>query len=326
MIPIRKIRISYPAIGLGLFAVLIIAAVVAGCASGHKTDDNSLLTPVVLALSDVESIPEDLVRIKLTVTGSGMDTINKTINLDSLDPADDIQFNLRVPAGTDRTFFLEAVNINEDVAYEGSKAVDLEPAVPRNLTVTMYGQGYLYGKVYQIDPMTAAVTGPLASHEETEGPIPFETDTNGAYSLKLATQSDAYFISVHHSNSAVKTDFEAFAMFFLVKGGDRFKLDLYMIPKGDVSRPWICAMVPDEAAIGEQFTLFGAGFKPLNPVLDPKVVFDPEGAPVQADDQIVIDDQELEAAVPISAVSGNVAVVWENGAFESNYIPFTLSQ
>lgn len=304
-----------------------IMALSLSCATGDSTDSKSDLTKVTLLMSDAEAIPQDLEFLDLIVTGPGIDKMKRRIVLSDLMPEDSPKFEISVPAGKNRTFAITATNKDGYVAYEGEETVDLIPGVRKDLQVFLYGRGYIYGNVYWLDPLTAQVEGPLADHQQTSGEVLINTDVSGAYETKLGTRLEPYEISIDVASAALKDvaqDFEAFANVYLTSAGKRVKVDFYLIPKDDYSRPWICAMLPDTASVGDDFLLFGRGFDPVAPFLNPTIIFDPHGAAISADDQTALDNEEFSATVPPLAQTGDVVVSWSGGAVYSNVIPFSL--
>jgi len=294
-----------------------------GCTENNYEAGDSDIAGVALYMSQVDALPQDIEFIDLLVTGKGMDDIEKRVALSDLEPDQEIVFDLTIPAGNNRGFYIEALNKDGFVAYEGEQTHDLLPGIMHDLRIDLYGRGYFYGNVYLVDPVTAQVDGPLANHQQAGGEVELSTDGNGYYEVKLETRSDPYKIEIEAALSK-ETGMYAIAKASLEKGGDRVKIDFYLVPKEDYSRPWICAMIPDQLAQGDTFSFFGKGFKPFNPFLNPTVVFDPGNADLEGANQVVIDDKELMAEVPAGAVSGNVAVSWAAGPIYSNFIPFTL--
>ena len=305
-----------------MIPVAIVLSVAVSCVVSENDSGPPALSVVSLGLSDSLTIPDDIAAIDLYVSGNGIPDIHEQIQTKDLVPGQDAVFEVELKSGEDRVFFMTATNDNGDVAYEGRETVDLSPG--RNaLTLELYGQGYIFGKVYWINPETLEPGDPLADHDEVTGDIIFATDSKGRFEIKLPTRTNFYQVEVHTTGEPfgkAHTPYYAFVLVEVAEPGQRTEVDLTLIPEQDDSRPWICAVTPKPARIKQdKFQLFGRGFIPEPGMRPIAVVFDPGTNEIYDQNPTIHDDTRMSVSVPFSsAQTGQVSVRWLGGEISSN--------
>ena len=114
--------------------VLLLAAsifVVVGC--GNDVSSPELLCTPRLVLQAPTGVLQDVATVTVRVTGSDMDTVTKTLTISG----NQATGTVRVPAGEDRTFTVEAKDSNSEVLATGSTTRDLEEGTSPTITIAL---------------------------------------------------------------------------------------------------------------------------------------------------------------------------------------------
>ena len=307
---------------LWLILCCIFALLVPAC---ENSDDDRQLqgyARVFLNLATVESIPEVLTTLTAEVYAKDMNTITETIVIDKISPIEEPVFDLKIPAGENRVFTVSGLDDNGLVIYQAVEEHDLAGGEITTFPIVLYGQGYIKGVLYDVDADTGDVIGPVSDYAESDGALPFLTDGDGKFVIQQPTRSQTEYLL----ETVNDDDKFAFASTYLLEPGKAVEIDLFLVPIADIERPWLCAVSPKNVEPGENISLFGDGFEPLEEDGPLELWMRTLEGTTQITEFETQFGRRLDFEMPEDVGSGVFFVIWSTSGIASNEIPFVVPQ
>ena len=280
---------------------------------------------------DKAGVPPGVTHFDLRVSGPDMDDFGE--RYETPDPGEDLVVELTFPAGPDRIFEVDALHVDgsERILYQGVTVQDLVPG-DNVVHIQMEPRVYLQGTVQYISPeWPYEATEPLADHAESQGPLPIETDASGFYEVG-PLEAGPHRVEVYPEDCPDPgqypewADCFAFGEITLTAAGEVGVLDLFIIPPPGafLYRQWASSIVPNEAEVGDEVTVYGTDFK-MDSVDPPTIAFDAVEGYFLADGTVDWSPEHITAVVKDGAHAGFAAgYVFNVGVPETNWLPFTV--
>ena len=302
---------------LPLLILLLLTAWTVGCAAESPTGPAKSVE-VLAAFGERADLPPEIAYIALAVTGEGMDTIRRTIDVADLEPDEDVVFRLQVSPGK-RTFSVACYNDANFGLYRGEYVTTLQPKQNVQFEIDMVAYGLVRGAVFTFADNSLT---PLPDYNQDDIVV-----ADGHY--RLEARAGTVQIELAPGDLvAPGQDLWGFNIALLAAAGAEAQADVVLVDRHAsdfAARPWVTGAYPHVGlAAGQRIDLYGAGF---DLAAAPAVWFatTQPGGTGGLEVEVVAEDNLL-VTVPADAPSGGDIYVCLNGTEGcSNPFPFGVA-
>lgn len=306
------------------FLLILFIACFTGCVSSEDSFDGAAdsLAQVKIPVIGMKEAVTEIRYLDLFITAPDIENpIHKQLDLQ----VDEPEFLVEISAGINRNFEVVATNTDGQQAYKGNTTTDLIAGITQSVNIPLYFQlAKVSGYVFSIDFEYLQPGLPLTNYNNSDGTLPFTTDSEGYFEFYVQPQNEEFTIDITLVDGA-----SAYAKFIADQPQMEVQVELYLMPLGENDQPLVCSVVPLGASPGDTVAIFGWGFD-LGAEFDPLEVLISESI---ATDTIrppyitIIDNTFILVEIPLDiTLEGDLMlyVTWNGGQEPSNRVPFTI--